>query len=377
MKSKITFLLSVFIAQISFAQVTTQINLNIELAEKDSIASNKIQSSLNGFLTEAFDGKYTENFVYESHRLKYEFFFNKLSGIGKNSKANFNKPLILKSYPVENGNYRITIAFTGSTNESPFVFQNSEIKAVPYKDHFRFYCVFEDNTQHFKTQKFENVNYHFSGDIDNKKAKDFVGLVENLSKLTKVKRPQIEYFAFQSLDELLKSYGFLFSARQCNFLCYDLGFTDNEGLFYMTGTDNANYIYGYIEDFLYYNLPNKENLYSPFIQGMSAYYGGYGLSYDSVNELKQQFRDELKKRPNINFLEEFKKERKSTVNNYFSFYVMSAFLYQEALEKKGFDKALKLAYSGEKGEQFFNNLKEVLDIDEAEFHKTIVKLINK
>jgi hypothetical protein len=145
----------------------------------------------------------------------------------------------------------------------------------------------------------------------------------------------------------------------------------------LTFSADPNYIYGYIEDFLYYNLPNKENLYSPFIQGMSAYYGGYGLSYDSVNELKQQFRDELKKRPNINFLEEFKKERKSTVNNYFSFYVMSAFLYQEALEKKGFDKALKLAYSGEKGEQFFNNLKEVLDIDEAEFHKTIVKLINK
>jgi hypothetical protein len=377
MKFKITFLLSFLISQISFGQVSTQINLNIELAEKDSITSSKIQSSLNGFLTEAFEGKYTENYVDSIHRKKYEFFFIKLSEIGKNSKANFNKPLILKSYPVENGNYRITIAFTGTTNGIPFVYQISELKAVPYKEHYRFYCTFEENTKHLKTRKIKNVNYHFSGEIDNQKAKEFVSLVNILSELTKVKKPKIDYFAFQSLDELLKSYGFLFSARQCNFLCYDLGFTDNEGQFFMTGTDNPNYIFGYIEDFLYYNLPNKENIYSPFVLGISTYYGGYSLNYDNINELKQQFRNELKNRPNINFLEEFKKGRKSTVNNYFSFYVMSAFLYQEALKKRGFDEAIKLAYSGENGEFFFKNLKKILDIDEVNFHKTIINIINK
>lgn len=358
-----------------FAQVSVERNLNLELAEKDSITTFKIEKALNGFLTEAQEKDYSEEYVDSTHLLKYEFFFNKLAGIGKHS--DFHKPLVLKSYRVENGNYRLTVGFTGEREGQPFIYQMTELKAVPFKDHYRFYCPFEDNTKHFKSKTFENVTYHFSNSINEKRAKDFVEFTQELAKLTNGPIPELNYYSFNSLDELLKSYGFLYSARQCNFLCYDLGFTDNKGSTYITGTDNENYVFGFIGDYLYYNLPNKDEIYWPFVQGLSAYYGGYGLSYDDMNTMKSQFRNEFKANPDINFLEEFKKGRKSSINRHFSYYVMSAFLFEKALQEVEFDEILELVYSENDGKYFFENLDKVLGVNENNFHKTILNLIEE
>lgn len=368
-------ILSFFISNLSYGQITVHRNFNLELAEKDSVKSKKLEKSLNAFLTQAQNGTYSEQYVDSNHLKKYEFFFNKLSGIGKNS-TNFHNPAILKSYTPDGDTYMITVSFSGIKNDVPFIYQITELKAIPHLDHYRFYCPFEENTTHFKNKTFKNVTYYYSGSINEKKATNFATFKDELSQLTKTPKSNLDYYCFKNLDELLKSYGFLYSARQCNFLCYDLGFSDNGGKLYLTGTNNENYIFGYIGDYLYYNLPNKENMYWPFVQGVSAYYGGYGLSYDSLKELKQQFRNAVDQNPNINFLEEFKKGRKSSVNRHFSFYVMSAFLCEEVIRKQGFEDVIKLIYSGNNGELFFKNLKKILNVDETNFHDTIIRLIN-
>lgn len=360
-----------------WGQIAVIRNFNLELAEKDSLTSHHLETSINAFLTEAQNGTYSDKYIDSNHRKQYEFFFHKLARIGKNSKSQFHQPLVVKSYTSDHKSYRITVAFTGMKKETPFLYQLTELKAVPYQGHYRFYCPFEENTAHFRTKQIDNVTYHSSRAINENNARAFVKLKNQLEELAQTDKIPLDYYCFQSLDEMLKSYGFLYSARQCNFLCYDLGFTDSQGKIYVTGTKNENYISGYIGDFLYYNLPNKDDMYWPFVQGISTYYGGYGLSYDTLEELKQQFRNELKKNPDINFLTEFKKGRKSAINRHFSYYVMSAFLCEELMKTNDFKSVLKLAYSGDKGEQFFSTLKEVLQIDEADFHQKIVQLINE
>jgi hypothetical protein len=360
-------------------RVSVSRNLNLELAEKDSLTSSIIEESLNGFLTEAMHRNYSGKYVDTAHLKKYEFFFSKLSGIGNETeRTSFNQPSVLKSFShkEEKEIYRLTVAFTGLRDGLPFVYQVTELKAVPYQGYYRFYCPFEDNTKDFKKREFEDVTYHYSGDIDESRANEFASFKRELSALTNTTRSNLDYYCFQDLDELLKAYGFLYSAKQCNFLCYDLGFTDNEGHMYLTGTNNENYIFGYLGEYLYYNLPNEDDMYWPFIQGVSTYYGGYGLSYDGMEKLKQQFREELKRNPEVDFLEEFKKGRKSSVERHFSYYVMSAFLCEEVLRKKGFEDILSLSYSGGDGELFFENLKHILNVDESNFHETIVQLIN-
>lgn len=375
MNIKGTLILMFFTSNFLLGQVTVKRNLNLELAEKDTVTSAELERSLNGFLSEAKNRNYSSDYVDSIHLKKYEFFFNKLSGIGLKSN-DFHNPSILKSNTPDGEIYKITVAFTGIEDDVPFVYQITELKAVPYEGHYRFYCPFEENTANFKTKTFNDVTYFYSGLLDEEKASDFAQFKDELSVLTKTPKSTLDYYCFQNLDELLKSYGFLYSARQCNFLCYDLGFTDNEGQIYMTGTNNENYVFGYLGDYLYYSLPNQENMYHPFVKGVSTYYGGYGLKSENLPELKSQFREELRQNPTINFLEEFKKGRKSSVNRHFSFYVMSAFLCEEVVREKGFDDIVKLIYSGRNGELFFERLKTILGVDETNFHDTIVALIN-
>lgn len=356
------------------AQVTVDRNFNLELAEKDSAKSHLLEQSLNGFLTEARSRNYTSHYVDTVHLKTYEFFFEKLAGIGANTEDFFN-PTVLKSFSADGDEYRLTVGFYGDRDGNPFIYQITELKAVPFEDHYRFYCPFADNTAHFESKTYDTVTYYFSQAIDESRAAEFAQFKKTLAELTDTPNAELNYYCFQSLDELLKAYGFLYSARQCNFLCYDLGFTDNAGATYMTGTANENYVFGYIGDYIAANLPNEDQMYWPFVQGLATYYGGYGLSYEDLDELKGQFRNELKNNPSLDLLEEFKQGRKSSVNRHFSYYVMSAFLCEEILKKGDFDDVLKLVYSGKNGESFFENLNEVLDINEQNFHESLLKLI--
>lgn len=368
--------LNIFLVSLSFAQVTIDKNFRVELSEESEIAE-KLETALNGYLTEAYDGEFSEQFVEPNQLKKYDFFFYTLSRLRKNVKVEFHKPTVLKSYTFDGESYFITLSFGGTRDGQPYTYKIFEIKAVPFQESYRFYCVFDDRTANFKTQTIGSVTFHYSGSFDVEKAKKFVNIKEKLCEMTNSKNSELDYYNFQSLDELLRSYGFLFDATKCNFLAYDLGFTDNEGKIYVTGTNNENYSFGYIGDFLYYNLPNTENIYWTFVKGIQTYYGGYGLSGDNMETLKKQFRDEMKANPEIDFLEEFKKGRKASIKRHFSFYVMSSFLYQEVIENYDFETALNLLYSGQKGESFFKNLKKYVNIDESNFHETIVRLINK
>jgi len=211
--------------------------------------------------------------------------------------------------------------------------------------------------------------------LDERAAADFVRFKEFFSELTQVPDEHLDYYCFQSLDELLRSFGVVYDAGKCNFLKCDLGFTEDGGRRYLTGTGNPNYVFEYVGESLEHGLPRSEEMYWPFVRGMSCYYGGYALSGDSMAALKAQFREKLRAEPEIDFLVEFKKARKSSVNRHFSYFVMSAFLCQEVIEARGFDQALRLAYSGSDGARFFGELETVLGVGEAKFHDTIVRLI--
>jgi hypothetical protein len=367
-------LLLITIPTLLIGQIAVERNFDLELAEKDSVTSANIEHSLNAFLSEAQAYEYSENFSDSNHRNQYDFFFRKIAAIGKNSE-DYHQPIVLKSYPIGNGSYRLTVGFTGVRNGNPFIFQITEFKAIPYKDHYRFYCTFEENTVALHQQSIDNVTYYYSQSFQKETAQKFVAFSQEFAQLTNGPKPTLNYYSFNSLDELLKAYGFLYSARQCNFLCYDLGFSENDGSTYITGTNNENYVFGYISNYVYYYLPNSDDVYWPFVNGIAAYYGGYGLDYDDMATLKDQFRKQLESTPDIDFYEEFSKGRKSAVARHFSYYVMSAFLFEEVLQQKGFENAFQLAYTGNDGDRFFEVLDQTIGVNKENFHETIVSII--
>lgn len=354
------------------AQTGFRKNLNTTLSEDDATAA-LLEESLDEFLAAARDRSFPESLVNPQQLDRHGFFFAGISGLG--SREGFAAPLVLKSFEVKDRTYRITVAFNGERDGAPFVYKVVEFLAVPYKDAYRFACPFEERTADFRVTTVGDVDFHHSGPIDLDKAQSFSRFRESLVELTGTENSKLDYYCFQSLDELLTCYGFLYDVTKCNFLEHDLGFTDDGGRRYVTGTANESYIYGYVGDHLRDHLPHADELYGAFVSGMSTYYGGYALSGDTLADLKRQFRARLEEQPETDFLEEFRKGRKSSVNRHFSFYVMCAFLCEKAIAERGFQEALRLAYAGSDGARFFELLDSVLGVDESNFHDTILRLI--
>lgn len=349
-------------------------NLEIELAP-DTETDQALEASLNGFLAETYAREYSDKYVDAEHYKRNEFFFENLpTGASRRESTSYDEPVVLRSYSPNEKDYYLTLSFSGKRDGSPFLYKVVELKAVPVADHFQFYCLFDERTVGLGMESIGDVTFYYEGGLNPDKAKEFVEFKKQFTHLTGAEPAPMQYYKFQSLQNLLEAHGFLFDAAKCNDLCNDLGLTYNEGKTFVTGMNNECYIRDYIHGHFFDRMDNSDRLYRPFREGMAIYYGG---TWGGVRlpEMTQRFREEMLPRPGIDFLQEFKKGRKSSVRPHFSFFFMSALLCREVIENHGFEQALKLVYSGSDGEDFFANLEDVMKVNESNFHQTIVRLI--
>ncbi|QDV09731.1 hypothetical protein Poly30_52900 [Planctomycetes bacterium Poly30] len=352
--------------------VVARMNPGASLSE-DAAVAEALGRSLDAFLTEARDRAFTERCVDPASLLRTEFFFQGLSGLGSHEGS--EPPTVLKSYTTDGSTYFVTVAFTAVREEAPFLSKIVELRATPKDEGFRFDSPFTERTADFRATNFGTVTFHHRNALDDPAAREFADFKEELCRLAGAENEELDYYVFQSLDELLKCYGFVYDAHRCNFLFRDLGFSDDGGRVFATGTGNPHYAFEYVGEFLKHHVADPDELYGPFVVGISTCYGGYGLSGESVDELKGQFRKKLFDDPETDFLAEFKKGRKSSVQRHFSHFVLSAFLCEEILAKHGFEAALRLASTGQDGARFFEELNTILGINETNFHATIRLLI--
>ena len=350
-------------------------NLGVVLSE-DAATNATLERSLREFLREASRGRFPADLVDPTDRERTSFFFNGLTGLGATGDIEHPlEPVLLKSYSMDGRSYAVTVAFNDLHALPASLVKIVELMATPHAGGYRFASPFDKRTARLNQTVTGNVTFHHAMELDRAAAEEFVAFRARFARDTGTPNPPLDYYCFESLDHLLTSYGFVFDSSKCNFLGRDLGFSDNGGRTFVTGTGNPAYIYEYIGEHLRAHLPNSAEIYWPFANGMSAYYGGYGLSGEPIDVLKSQFRDALRERPEIDFLEEFEKGRGSAVQRHFSYYVMSAFLCQEAVESHGFDAAMRLVTTGPDGERFFETLERTLGVDRSNFHATIVRLI--
>ncbi len=351
-----------------------QRNLGAIYSEDDRSATD-LERSLHGFLSEAQTGEFSARYVDAAHRRSHDFFFNGLRGFALDGVSSPYAPSLQQSYSPDGESYLLTVAFLGRPDGAHAVRKIVEFEARPRPSGYRFFSPFERNTARLATTTLGDVTFHHSAPLDLDAAADFARFREWFTEVTGAASAPLEYYGFERLADLLGAHGFKYDATKCNFLAQDLGFLDDDGGRFVTGTGRPDYIFGYLPDHLEFRCPESEGLYWPFVNGMAAYCGGYALTGEDVDELKAQFRAELAKRPDIDFLAEFEKARKSSVNRHFSHYVMCAFLCEAVTNEHGFEAALQLSYAGADGERFFDLLEELLDIGRDNFHASILELI--
>jgi hypothetical protein len=349
------------------------INYNTELAEDQDVAAS-LQASLGDLLGAITHGELDPRHITIAHQQRHAFFTNALRSLGP---ANPTKqpPLVLKSYSPDGVNYLITVAFFRATDPHPQIDKILEFYAYPAENGFRFQCPF-DHYQPLPEFAIGDVTFHASTPLHQARAEQFVAFKKQFEDLMHATPTALDYFRFDSLDELLKAHGMLYDAAKCNSLAKDLGFLDGDGQLFLTGTGDERYIFGYVRDFLRRQCDRSDELYAPFVNGMAAYYGGYALSGDNMKTLKRQLRDKLTAEPEFDFLQAFQSGRRSSIQRHFTYYVICALLCEEVVTRCGFDQALVLAQSGRNGEQFFANLHSILGVGEHGLHELVKRLIH-
>ena len=340
------------------------------LSEESRVA-NDLQRSLSAFLLPLRRGELSPAHTDPDERQRYAFFYESLLRGARDAE-----PVVLKSYPIDEGSFLITVAFLTGAADALRISRIVELEARPIEGGFRFRCPYEYRTAQLRRHAIGDVTFRFRGPFDKERATDFTRFKAEFERHLGREPSPLVYDCFQSLDELLHAFGLVHDASKCNFLRHDLGFLWDDGRRFATGTAKENYIFGYVRAALSTGAATPAETYRPYVNGIAAYYGGYGLSGDSMEVLARQFRDEVERRPTIDFLEEFQKGRKSSVQRHFSFYVMCAFLYEELVARHGESTALQLVHSGAHGERFFSDLERLIGVTEENFHATILRLIS-
>ncbi len=338
---------------------------------EEGVVAEDLQRSLSGFLAPLRRGELSDAHTDPDERERYAIFYKSLLRGARDAE-----PVVLKSYPLDGGSYLITVAFMAGASDALKVSCIAELEAIPIEGGFRFRCPYEYRTAQYDRRTIGDVTFRFRGSFDRERATEFTRFKAELETHLGRDPSPLVYDCFQSLDELLKAFGLVHDASKCNFLRHDLGFLWDDGRRFATGTANESYIFGYVRGALSTGSATSNATYGPYVNGVAAYYGGYGLSGDSMEVLARQFREEVERRPEIDFLEEFKKGRKSSVKRHFSFYVMCAFLYEEIVVRHGESTALQLVHSGAQGERFFTDLERLIGVTEENFHATILRLIS-
>ena len=339
------------------------------LSEDAAVAAD-LQQSLTVFLEALARGEWSAACTDPAERERYAFFYKSLLKGARDAR-----PLVLKSYPLGGGAHSVSLAFMGGAPEALSITRIVELEAVPFGDGFRFQCPYERRTAQLQRRTLGSVEFRFSGPFDEARAAEFVRLKTKIETLQGIDPVALRYDCFPSLEGLLQAYGLVFDASKCNFLLHDLGFLWDQGRSFSTGTGDERFSFGYVHDVLAAQTATPKEVFRPYVNGVAAYYGGYGLSGDSMEVLASQFRAELERRPDMDFLEEFHKGRGASVQRHFSQYVLCAFLCQEIVAMKGEAAALRLVNSGANGERFFAELEALIGVSEANFHASILRLI--
>ena len=347
-------------------------NLDALLSE-DPDRARALEDSVAAFLTQAITGDFTEDVVDPVEIDRHGVFYRRLGGFGET--PGIGVPSILKAYTLNGEDYFVTIAFSGVVEGVPFLDMIVELKATPHGEGYRFHCPFEERTKDFHDTTLEDVRFRYSGDFNEDRAQEFLATRSELARLSGIRLAPLEYFAFQSLDEMLKSYGLVFDEDRCNFLGHDLGRFDHGRKRYVTGMGDECYMYGYAGRFLRSPNHNPSERYGMMAVGFQTLFGGYWLIGTPMQALRNELRETVSQAPEIDLLDLFKKGRNGQTLGHAPSLVMAALICEQALLKGDFDDLLRLVYSGRRGERFFDELEAILGIDEAGFQDAIVEML--
>jgi hypothetical protein len=385
MNNLLTFVIIIICNAIFSQTQKIMVQPNIKLPN-DTIISNKLIKSLNGFL-ELKDKTNSENsFVLNQDLLEMSILVDEMKEIEKSGKYkdnNFYKCNLNNVVKLESENYLIQISYVGVNENIPILCASFEFLANQKGDQFYFSSPLKRNTSNWKFKKIGNINFHYKNKLNEKSAKEYVNYVTTFDEKIKSKSKNIDWYGFKDMPEMLKNIGLNYKLEYNSRVLSTFSSKENNSLLIADGNDNENFNSFDPHDLWHDRLRNvlaKKDTNKPVDEGCAYLYGGsWGISWKQILKTFKEKVSSNKKTDWLNTYEDFYDFGNNPQKDLIVAYVINALIIQSIEKKKGFNPVLELLACGKYGkgnENYFKILEKISGINKSNFNVKVWELIN-
>lgn len=390
LKSTYTALLSLLTVFVYSQTKQLIVSANITLP-KDTIVSNNLIKSLNGFLSQKENENKTNTYILNEDLLETSVLLDEIKGIEKSGKYkddNFYKGYLNNVVQLDNTNFLIQFSYIGVNENTPILVAGFEVVAKLKDNKFYFLSPLKRNTSSWQTKKIGNCTFHFKNVLNTKTANAYVKAVELFDKKLKSKNTQIEWYGCNDLPDILNSIGVIYKLEYNGRNSNAFNASENNTLLLVNGQGNSTFDTFDPHDLWHERLRNvysRNIINKPIDEGCAYLYGGsWGLSWQEILKI---FKEKVASNLKTDWLEQssYNTEQinfgESREKHLMAAYVVNGLLVQKIEKEKGFDAVIEFLCCGEnkKGgnENYFVVLEKLTGISKTNFNNSIWALIKE
>ena len=381
-KSIITAFL-LFLTVIAKAQDNyVAINQNIQLPQ-DSLEQIGFRNGLNSFLYAIKENKGTENWILPGEKSETQILADFIYECIQNDTTGSKPYLINAELFSDRKAYSIQIAYISLTNSEPAITAIVEFIAHKENDKFLFSSPLLRNTKEWNTSTQQHFIFHYQNQSAENLVNQYLKYLKEYDEMLSVTAKTDYYFCddCESMTQMLRMAGILYSAEMNGFDWNSIGFTTEEKIInFLTqrqsrrpAVDPHNLFHRRAE----LAVPENNNYYMTCACA-NIYAGCWGLSW---TEIKKMFKTKMtgnKKQDWLQLYYDRYNFGESNATYIFVTTLINGLIIEKTEIERGFEAVMSLIASGDMYKDrngFFKILEEVTGINERNFNRKVEEII--
>lgn len=362
--------------------VPTNVNL-----PKDTLVTNHLIKSLNGFLSLKENPNKENTFVLKEDLLETSVLIDEMKGIEKSGRYkddNFYKGYLTNVVQLDNANFLIQFSYIGINENTPILAASFEVLAKQKEDKFYFLSPLKRNTISWKSKKIGDCTFHFKNALNTKKASEYVKAVSAFDGKLKATSGKIEWYGCEDFAEMLQTIGVKYKLTYNGRVSGIFNANENNTVLLVSGASNADFNTFDPHDLFHERARSviASNKINPtMICGCAYLYGGsWGISWEQI---LKTFKEKMASNSNADWLKLYNEGYnfgESQEKHLLVTQLINALIIKKAEKEKGFSVVIELLGSGnprKDNESFFKTLEKLTGINKNNFNESVWALIKE
>lgn len=384
---KIILLVSLHLGLATFAQTNPVIIPSSVILPKDTLITNHLLKSINGFLGQK-EGPNKENtFVLKDDLLETSILLDEMKGIEKSEKfkdTNFYKGYLTNVVQTDKSNFIIQLSYIGVNENTPALNANFELLAKYIDGKFYFLSPLKRKTLSWQTKKIGNCTFHFKKELNVKVAGEYIKDIAFFDKKLNVPQNNIVWYGCNDMPEVMQNIGVLYKLEYNGHSVGTINANENNTTLLVNGTYNESFNSFDPHDLWHERARNaipKNTINKPVDEGCAYLYGGsWGISW---TQILKTFKEKVASNPKsdwLNLYDGFYNFGESKEKHLIVSYLINALIVEKLEKEKGFPAVIELLSCGKyekSNDNYFKTLEKLTGINRSNFNENIWTLIKK